>query len=93
MIERGKKPRARRSQPGQLIEKHDAAFAVRLDMADYTRPLFRHKFSKTQAMADYERLSSSPGRRESDIPGFDVQVTGAWRAVPLNEGRAHPWFS
>jgi len=54
-------------------------------MADYTRPLFRHKFSKKQAMADYERLSSPPGRRrESETTQvFDIRASFAGHASRL----------
>jgi hypothetical protein len=54
-------------------------------MADYARPLFRHKFSKTQAMADYEARRLTRTTRNRISQAFDVQVIGAWRAEPYIE--------
>jgi hypothetical protein len=45
-------------------------------MADYARPLFRHKFSKTQAMADYELVQLTRTTRNWISQAFDVLDRG-----------------
>ena len=59
-----------------------------LDMADYAHPLFRHKFSIAQAMADYEssRLPTVAGRnRPSPQQRTVTAITVAIRASALNK--------
>lgn len=52
------RPREARSLGGERFD--DLQITRNPDMADYARPLFRHKFSKMQDMAGYEGCQFAP---------------------------------